>query len=164
MIIEKDKVVSIDYVLTNEGGAILDSTQDQGPMVYLQGAQNILPALEEALEGKAVKARVRKTIMPAEGYGEYNPELSQNYPLSQFPNPDKIKVGTQFQLDTPEGPMVASITKIEDEELTVDMNHPLAGQTLHFDIEVADIREATAHEIEKGHIHTEGCECGHSHD
>ena len=166
MIIEKDKAVSINYVLTNEAGEELDSTQYQGPMpmVYLHGARNILPVLEQALEGKSLKARVRTQIAPGDGYGEYKEELVQSVPLSGFPNADKIKVGTQFQLDTSQGPQMVTITKVEDGEFTLDMNHPLAGQTLHFDIEVVDIRDATAEEISAGHIHAESCGCGHSQD
>ncbi len=163
MIIEKDKAVSIHYVLINEDGEELDSTQYQEPMVYLHGANNILPKLESMLEGKTIKARVRAKILPEDGYGKYNDELVQSIPLSDFPNADMVKVGTQFELDTPQGPTVATITKVENGEFTVDMNHPLAGQILNFDIEVADIRDATAKEIEEGHIHIKGCGCGHSH-
>ncbi|MCP4749913.1 MAG: peptidylprolyl isomerase [Proteobacteria bacterium] len=163
MIIEKNRAVSINYVLTNDAGETLDSTQYQTPMVYLHGANNILPVLENALEGKTLKSRVRTKVTPGDGYGEYNEELVQSVPLSSFPNADKIKAGTQFQLDTSQGPKIATITKVENGEFTLDMNHPLAGQTLNFDIEVVDIREASAEEIEKGHVHTEGCGCGHSH-
>ncbi len=161
MIIEKDKAVSLDYTLTNSEGEILDSTQQQTPLVYLHGAGNILPRLEEALEGKKIKSRIKKTLVPEDGYGDYNPQLAQSYPLSKFPNADKLKVGTQFQVDTSGGPVLATITKIENEELTVDMNHPLAGQTLHFDIEVVDIREATEEELKHGHIHSGECGCSH---
>ncbi len=163
MIIENNKAVSINYVLTNDNGEVLDSTQHQSPMVYLHGAQNILPALEKALEGKTLKGRARTKISPEEGYGEYIEELVQTIPLDSFPNSDKIKVGTQFQLDTSKGPKLATITEVGENDFTLDMNHPLAGQTLHFDVEVVDIRDATAEEIESGHIHTEGCGCGHSH-
>ncbi|MBT6614663.1 MAG: peptidylprolyl isomerase [Deltaproteobacteria bacterium] len=163
MIIEKNRAISINYELTNDAGEVLDSTQYQDPMIYLHGANDILPALEKALEGKSLKARVRVKVSPEEGYGEYNEELVQSIPLSSFPNSDKIVVGTQFQLDTSQGPKIATITKIEGAEFTLDMNHPLAGQTLNFDIDVVAIRDATPEEIEKGHIHTEGCGCGHSH-
>jgi FKBP-type peptidyl-prolyl cis-trans isomerase SlyD len=163
MIIEKNRVVSIDYILTNDDGITLDSTQDQAPMAYLHGAKNILPGLEEALEGKTLKSRIRTKVSPKHGYGKYNEELVQSIPLSSFPNADQIKVGVQFELDTPQGPQIATITKVDNDEFTLDMNHPLAGETLHFDVEVVDIREATAEEIEKGHLHTEGCGCGHSH-
>ncbi len=163
MDIEKNRVVSINYVLTDDDGITLDSTQDQAPMAYLHGANNILPGLEEALEGKTVKSRIRTKVSPKDGYGKYNEELVQSIPLSSFPNADQIKVGVQFELDTPQGPQIATITKVENDEFTLDMNHPLAGITLHFDVEVVDVREATAEEIEKGHLHSEGCGCGHSH-
>ncbi len=163
MIVEKNKVVSINYELADDSGEVLESTQYQGPMVYLHGANNILPVLEEALEGKAVKAKVQTRVSPEQGYGVYQDELVQSIPLSTFPNSDQIKVGTQFQLDTSQGPKIATITKVEGDEFTLDMNHPLAGQTLQFAIEVADIRDATEEEIEKGHVHSDGCGCGHSH-
>jgi FKBP-type peptidyl-prolyl cis-trans isomerase SlyD len=164
MIVEKNKVVSIHYELANDSGELLESTQQQGPMAYVHGGGNILPVLEDALEGKSVRARVRTEVSPAQGYGEYQSELVQSIPLASFPNADQVKVGTQFQLDTSQGPRLATITTVDEDTFTLDMNHPLAGQTLQFDIEVADIRDATVEEIEKGHIHTEGCGCGHSHE
>ena len=163
MIIEKNSVVSIDYVLTGDNGETIDSTQHRGPMVYLHGADNILPALEAGLEGKTLKSRVRTKISPKDGYGEYRDEMAQSIPLADFPNADQVKVGTQFELDTPQGPQIATITKIENGEFTLDMNHPLAGETLYFDVKVVDIRAATDEEIAKGHIPTKGCGCGHSH-
>ncbi len=162
MIIEKGKAVSINYVLTDDKGEELDSTQYQDPMVYLHGADNILPKLEEVLEGKSIKSRAKTKLTPEDGYGVYRDELVQTVPLDGFPNADQVKVGTQFQLDTPEGPKIATITRVENGEFTIDMNHPLAGQTLHFEVEVVDIRDATAEELEAGHIHVE-CGCGHSH-
>ncbi len=159
MIVEKEKAVSINYVLTNDNNEILDSTQGQPPMVYLHGADNILPGLENALEGKSLKSRIQTIIPAEEGYGKNNPELVQTVPLSTFPNSEKIEAGTQFQLETSYGPRTATIAKIENDEVTIDMNHPLAGQNLHFDVEIADIRQATVDEIEKGHIHAEGCGC-----
>ena len=160
MIVEKEKAVSINYVLTNDSDEMLDSTQHQAPMVYLHGASNILPGLEDALEGKSIKSRVRKIIPAEEGYGKNNPELIQTVPLSTFPNSEKIEAGTQFELETSYGTRLATIAKIENGEVTIDMNHPLAGQNLHFDVEIVDIRDATAEEIDKGHIHVEGCGCG----
>ncbi len=161
MIIEKNKAVSIDYVLTNEDGEILDSTQQQSPMVYLHGANNILPGLEKELEGKGLKGRLRTKIAPADAYGEYDEHLVQIIPLADFPNADRVKAGVQFEVDTSQGVKIATITKVEESEFTLDLNHPLAGQVLHFDVEVVDIRDATEEEIENGHIHTDGCSCGH---
>lgn len=163
MTIEKHKVVSIDYILTNDEGDILDTTQDESPLEYLHGANNLLPALESALEGKGLKARVQTKVSPEEGYGVYDEELTQTVPLSSFPNPEQIKAGTQFQVETSQGIKIATISRVENGELTVDLNHPLAGQNLNFDIQVVGIRDATAEEIENGHIHTEGCSCGHDH-
>lgn len=163
MIIEKNKVVSIDYVLTNENGDVLDSTENQDPLVYLHGAGNLISGLEAELEGQAVKSRIRTNIAPKDAYGEYDEKLVQTVPLSSMPNSEHIKEGAQFQIDTSQGPKIASITKVENGEFTLDLNHPLAGIALNFDVQVVDIRDATEEEIEKGHIHTEGCGCGHDH-
>jgi len=164
MIIEKNKVVSINYILSNDTGDIIESTQHQGPMIYLHGANNILPILEEALEGKSVNSRTRTIVSPKKGYGKYIEEMVQTIPLSGFPNADMVKVGAEFELDTPDGPKIAIITKVDDDAFILDMNHPLAGQILRFNMEVAAIREATAEEIENGHIQTSGCGCGDSHE
>lgn len=164
MIIEKNKVVSINYILSDDNNDIVETTKQQGPMIYLHGANNILPVLENALEGKSPNSRVRTTVSPKEGYGEYIEEMVQSIPLSGFPNADKVKVGVQFELDTDDGTKIATITKVDEDAFTLDMNHPLAGQTLHFDIEVAAIREASAEEIQNGQIHTHGCGCGGSHE
>lgn len=164
MIVEKHKAVSINYVVYNDNDEMIDSTQNHGPLMYLHGASNILAVLEKALEGKTQNSRVRVSVPPTEGYGEYIEEMAQSIPLSEFPDADKIKVGVQFQLDTPQGPRIATITAVEDETFTLDMNHPMAGMTLHFDIEVADIRDATPQEIEQGQIYSAGCGCGQSHE
>jgi FKBP-type peptidyl-prolyl cis-trans isomerase SlyD len=163
MIVEKEKAVSINYILTNQNEEMLDSTQNQAPMIYLHGASNLLPGLENALEGKSIKSRVRTIIPAEEGYGKNNPDLVQTVPLSTFPNSDKIEEGCHFQLETSYGPRTATIAKVANGEVTIDMNHPFAGQTLHFDVEIVDIRDATPDEIEKGHIHIEGCSCEHDH-
>lgn len=161
MIVEKNKVVSIDYELTNQEGSILDTTQNQEPLIYLHGANNILAALEEELEGKGIKGRVRTKIAPEDGYGKYDEQMVQKVPLAEFPNADQVKEGVQFQIDTSQGVKIATITKVEADHFTLDLNHPLAGQVLCFDVEVVDIREATTEELEHGHVHTGGC--GHSH-
>ncbi len=163
MIVEKNKVVSIDYNLSSENGDIIDSTHGHGPLTYLHGARNILPKLEEALEGKSVKARVRTILTPEDAYGDYDDRLVQSIPLEGFPNADKVVLGTEFELETSQGPALARITRVENGEFTVDMNHPLAGETLHFDVQVMDIREATEEELEHGHVHNSGCGCGHDH-
>jgi FKBP-type peptidyl-prolyl cis-trans isomerase SlyD len=163
MKIKKNKVVSIDYELTSEDGNILDSTHNQEPLVYLHGANNILAALEKELEGKGIKGRLQTKIAPEDGYGIYDDQLVQKVPWADFPNADHIKEGAQFQVDTSEGAKIATITKVDDKYFILDLNHPLAGQVLCFDVNVVDIREATPEEIKNGHIHTEGCGCGHSH-
>jgi len=161
MKIEKDTVVSIHYTLTDNDGNQLDSSQGQDPLVYLQGHHNIIPGLEKELEGKAKGDKLIAKIAPAEAYGEVNAELVQEVPRGQFEDPANLQIGMQFQVGTDAGPMLLSITALTDETVTVDGNHPLAGVTLNFDVEVTEVRTATAEEIEHGHVHGPG---GHHHD
>ena len=161
MKIEKDMVVSIHYTLTDNDGNQLDSSQGQEPLVYLQGHQNIIPGLEDQLEGKTTGDKLTATIAPADAYGEVNAELVQEVPRNQFQDPDTLQVGMQFQVGTEAGPMLLAITALTDDTVTVDGNHPLAGVTLNFDVEVVEVRAASDEEIAHGHVHGPG---GHHHD
>lgn len=160
MQISANKVVSIDYTLTNSEGAVIDSSEGRGPLAYLQGHGNIIPGLENALEGKSVGDSLNVTIEPKDGYGERDDTLTQAVPRQMFENADEIQVGMQFQTMTEQGPHIVTVISVDDENVTVDANHPLAGETLNFDVSVVEIREATAEELEHGHVH--GPE-GHDH-
>ena len=149
-------VVSIHYTLTNALGETIDSSVGQDPLVYLQGAQNIIPGLENALTGKAVGDALQVTVEPAEGYGEIRDELIQEVDRSAFQGVDDIDVGMQFMAQTPWGEQPVTVVKVEGDQITLDGNHQLAGETLNFDVEVVEIREATAEEIEHGHVHGPG--------
>jgi FKBP-type peptidyl-prolyl cis-trans isomerase SlyD len=153
-------VVSIHYTLTNALGETIDSSVGQDPLVYLQGAQNIIPGLENALTGKAVGDALQVTVEPAEGYGEIRDELIQEVDRSAFQGVDDIDVGMQFMAQTPWGEQPVTVVKVEGDQITLDGNHQLAGETLNFDVEVVEVREATAEEIEHGHVHGPG---GHHH-
>jgi FKBP-type peptidyl-prolyl cis-trans isomerase SlyD len=156
MQISADKVVSIDYTLTNNEGAVIDSSEGRGPLAYLQGHSNIIPGLEKELEGKSAGDSLQVTVEPQEGYGERDDNLTQAVPRQMFENADEIQIGMQFQTMTEQGPHIVTVIGIDEENVTVDANHPLAGQTLNFDVSVVEVRDATTEELEHGHVHGEG--------
>lgn len=160
MQISENKVVSIHYTLKNDAGDVLDSSDGREPLAYLHGAGNIIPGLEKALEGRASGDKLNVTVQPGEGYGERNDSLIQDVPRSAFEGADEIQPGMQFHAQGPQGMFVVTVREVSDESVKVDGNHPLAGETLHFDVEVADVRDATAEEQEHGHVHGAG---GHDH-
>jgi len=160
MKISQNKVVSIDYRLRNDAGDVLDSSEGHGPLTYLHGASNIIPGLERELEGREAGDALQVTVEAADAYGERNPDLMQVVPSSMFEGVEKVEVGMQFQAQTPAGPQIVTIAKVEGDEVTVDGNHPLAGERLHFDVTVREVRDATPEELDHGHAH--GPE-GHTH-
>lgn len=160
MQIAQNSVVSIAYTLTNDEGQLIDTSEGGAPLVYLHGAQNIIPGLENALVGKQVGDKLKVSVEPTEGYGEYNPDAVQVVPKHMFSGIDTIEAGMQFHAQTDYGMQVVTVAAVEGDEVTVDGNHPLAGQTLHFDVEVVAVREASKEELEHGHVHGEG---GHHH-
>ena len=150
------KVVNIHYKLTLGGGdgSVVDSSDGRDPLPYLHGAGNIVAGLEAALAGKSEGAAFDVEVAPADGYGERHDEAVQNVPRDAFPPEAELQAGLQFQATGPDGqPLMGTITSIEGEVVTVDFNHPLAGETLHFSIEVVSIRDATEEEREHGHVH-----------
>ncbi len=156
MVIEKDRVVSIEYTLKNDEGEIIDSSEGE-PLVYLHGNANIIPGLEKHLDGKTNGDDVACSVPPADAYGEYDDNLVFQVPKDRFKDFPELEVGTQFRTD--EGPGILTVTAIEGDQVTVDANHPLAGDTLHFAVKVLDVREATAEELSHGHVHG-ACSCG----
>jgi FKBP-type peptidyl-prolyl cis-trans isomerase SlyD len=160
MQISADKVVSIDYTLTNSEGAVIDSSEGRGPLAYLQGHSNIIPGLESALEGKSAGDALQVTVEPKDGYGERDDNLTQAVPRQMFENAEEIQIGMQFQTMTEQGPHIVTVVGVDEENVTVDANHPLAGQTLNFDVKVVEVRDASAEEVEHGHVHDPE---GHEH-
>jgi len=160
MQISANKVVSIDYTLTDDNGAVIDSSEGRGPLAYLQGHGNIIPGLESALEGKTTGDALQVSVAPAEGYGERDDSLTQEVPRQMFENADEIQVGMQFQTGSEQGMHIVTVTAIDDENVTVDANHPLAGQTLNFDVKVVEVRDASEEELSHGHVHGPD---GHDH-
>ena len=157
MQIAANKAVSIDYTLTNADGEVLDSSDGGAPLVYLQGAGNIIPGLEKALEGKQAGDAVNVTVEPADAYGEFNAELIAVLGRNMFEGVDELEVGMQFHASGPDGSMqIVTIKALDGDEVTVDGNHPLAGEQLTFDVKVVEVRDATEDEMAHGHIHGEG--------
>lgn len=156
MQIANNKVVSIHYKLTNDDGDILDSSEGQEPLAYLHGLGNIIPGLENALSGRALGDKFSVTVAPADGYGERDNEMVQSVPKSAFQGVDQILPGMQFQAQSPEGMQLVTVIDVDGDEVILDGNHPMAGITLTFDVEVTEIRDATAEELEHGHVHGPG--------
>lgn len=160
MSIAQDQVVSIHYTLKNDAGDILDSSSDGEPLSYLHGHGNLIPGLERELAGKSAGDKLVVKILPAEGYGEYNKELVQRVPRRALKGVPNIKVGMRLQAQTEHGAREVTVTQLTGDLVTLDGNHPLAGQNLNFEVEVADVRTASAEELEHGHVHAPG---GHHH-
>src|SRR5829696_9289737 len=153
MAIEKDKVVSIDYTLMGENGQVLDSSQGREPLAYLHGAGNIIPGLENALEGKAEGDQLNVMIPPDQAYGPRDEKMVQPVPRASFQGVPDIQPGMQFQANTNAGPRLITVVGVEGDQVTIDANHPLAGATLNFDVKVVNIRDATQEELTHGHAH-----------
>jgi len=160
MTIAKDHVVEIDYTLTNEAGDVLDSSSGGQPLAYLHGYKNIVVGLENDLVGKAVGDNFKSVVKPEEGYGEVNDKLVTDVPKEELASIPDLKEGISIQAQSSQGTQIFKVVKIGDDKITLDGNHPLAGQTLYFDITVKSVRTATADEMSHGHAHGPG---GHNH-
>jgi FKBP-type peptidyl-prolyl cis-trans isomerase SlyD len=160
VIVEKDKVVSFDYMLKDSDGKELDSSEGGEPLTYLHGAGNIIPGLEAALSEKSAGDAVSAVIEPENAYGQRNEDQVAKVPRENLQGIEDLAVGMQLQAQTPAGPRIVRVADMDDENVTIDANHPLAGVTLHFDVTVTDVRDATTEEIEHGHAHGVG---GHQH-
>ena len=150
MEIAERKVVHIHYTLKNDAGELLDKSPADEPLGYLHGAGNIIPGLEAALSGMKAGEEVQVEVPPEAGYGQRDEGLVQDVPRGAFEGIDEIEPGMQFQAESEQGARIITVTGVDNDVITVDGNHPLAGETLHFDVEVMEVREATAKEIEDG--------------
>ncbi len=160
MQIANDKAVSIHYTLTNAVGETLDSSVGGDALVYLHGNGNIISGLEAALTGKKVGDKFNVTIAPKDAYGEHSDDMVQVVAREMFEGVDHLEVGMQFHADVSHGPGIVTVVAIDGDDVTIDGNHPLAGEALTFDVEVVSVRDASAEELDHGHIHGEG---GHHH-
>ena len=164
MNIAKDKVVTIDYTLKDKEGRVIDQSTEAAPLAYLQGNGNLLPKLEEALEGKLKGDSIQVVLPPEDGYGVHEPSKVIEVPKEMFKDAGEVKPGMRFQARGPHGVDLLTVVSVEESTVKVDGNHPLADVALHFDVTVRDVREATEEELAHGHVHgPEGHGHGHDH-
>lgn len=155
------QVIRFHYSVAEVGQPPMESSRDGGqPIAALIGAGNIIPGLEQALIGKNVGDRFDVTVPAAEAYGERNDALTQRVPKKYFPTNVALRPGLTVMLQTQHGPRPVTVLKIGMSVIDVDLNHPMAGKDLSFDIEIVEIRDASAEELAHGHVHGEG---GHHH-
>ena len=161
MQIANKHVVTLNYTLKDNDDNVIDKSDD-GSFCYLHGASNIIPGLENALSGKSSGDTFSVTIQPEDAYGIHDEAKSQDVPRSMFPPEQEIKAGMQFNAQGPDGQAVTvTVKSVDGETIVVDGNHPLAGVILNFEVIVMDIRDASAEELEHGHVHGPN---GHQHD
>jgi len=160
MQIEQNSVVTLHYTLKDNDGNVIDQSDD-GSFLYLHGAMNIIPGLENALAGKSAGDEISVKVSPEEGYGEKDPQRIQEVPKEMFENADQIQPGVQFHAQSPDGQaVVVTVVEVKDDAVVIDGNHALAGMDLNFEVKVVDVREASEEEIQHGHVHGPG---GHQH-
>lgn len=158
MKISKDAAVEIDFVVKGTDGQVYDDTSKHPTSPnFLQGHGQMLPGVEKALEGKAAGEKFTVELAPEDTFGARNEEMMQETTVDQFGPDADVKEGMRFQTQSPQGMVIVTVVKVEGPAVTLDMNHPLAGETLIFDIDVKDVRPATEDELSHGHIHGEGC-------
>ena len=150
--------VSIDYTLTLDSGEEIDSSKEYAPLGFVTGTGHIMPGLEKALMGMKAGDTSKVTVEPEDGYGSYSKELVHEIPRNEFPAKEKIEPGMTFETEGPQGRVIIRVTEVNgDESVTVDLNHPLAGKQLIFDVKIVDVREPSQEEIAQL---TAGCACG----
>jgi FKBP-type peptidyl-prolyl cis-trans isomerase SlyD len=157
--IEKDRVVQFHYTVSEQGQEPVETSKERDPLAILAGHGNIIPGLDKALEGHVAGDSFGVDVPAAEAYGERRDGLTQRVPKKHFKE-QKLEPGMQVILNTNFGPRAVTIQKVGMSVVDVDLNHPMAGKDLHFDIEIVDVREASKEEIEHGHVHGDG---GHAH-
>ncbi len=151
--IAQDKAVAIQYTVKDENGTQVDTSEGRGPLWYLHGHKNIIPGLENALDGLKEGEEFSAQVAPDEAYGEHREELIQRVPRTAFQGVDSVEVGMVFNAQTDGGPLQVEVTEVEEEVVVVDGNHPLAGKSLDFSGKVETVRDASAEELEHGHVH-----------
>jgi FKBP-type peptidyl-prolyl cis-trans isomerase SlyD len=153
MSIEANQVVSIHYTLKGDAGEVIDSSAAGEPLTYLHGHGNLIPGLERQLTGRSAGDKLQVKIPPADGYGEYDPQLVQRVPRRSLKGIANVRVGMRLQAQTDHGSRPVTVTHITGDMVTLNGNHPLAGKNLNFDVEVAAVRAATTEELSHGHVH-----------
>ena len=160
MSITQDQVVSIHYTLKDDEGTVIDHSAAGEPLAYLHGRGNLIPGLERELTGKNTGDRLQVRIAPADAYGEYDQALVQQVPRRALQGIANVRVGMRLQAQSSQGARAVTVTGVNGDLVTLDGNHPLAGKSLNFEVEVAGVRDATAEELAHGHVHGAG---GHHH-
>jgi len=165
MKVGKGSVVSVEYKLHLGDGVVIDASEPGEPLVYIHGESQIVPGLERELEGLEAGATRQVTVAPDDGYGLSDPGAIQRVPRNAFPDGFEARIGMELVAQGPQGEPLPFVVRgveksLEGEIVVVDFNHPLAGQTLHFDISISAVREASAEELDHGHVHGED---GHHH-
>jgi len=159
MQVTKDKVVSFDFEVTDHQGVVLDSSKRAGPIPYIHGNGYLIPGLEEAMEGRIAQDSFAVSVPPSKAYGERMDHLIQAIPRENFQGID-LEVGMQLEAQSPQGSTLITVKDFDENNVTIDRNHPLAGQTINFDITIVDVRDATPDELQHGHPMTGGaCSC-----
>ena len=148
------------YELKNDKGDVIDSSKGREPLAYIHGMGNIIPGLEKELTTKKVGDKIKAVVDPSEGYGVKDEQKVFKVSKNQFQGDEQIQVGMQIQAEANGRTEIGIVENIENEEVTLNFNHPLAGETLHFDVEVMEVRDATSEELSHGHVHGPG---GHHH-
>jgi len=161
MPLDANKVISFNYTLKDDQGAVIESTSNKQPLTFLSGQNQIIPKLEEALNGMLIGGKKNVKVDAVDAYGEYSADAIQSVKKEQFPAEAKLEVGMTYLANSPDGKQVPfTIKEVKETEVMVDFNHPLAGKNLEFDVELLDVRDATPEEISHGHVHGPG---GHHH-
>ena len=162
MKIAENKVVVMHYAVSDSEDTLIDSSYDHQPLAIIQGTGYMIPGLEEALNGHQAGDTFEVEVPAAKAYGERHDGFVQTVPKAMFEGIDELQVGTQLRATTEEGEQTVIVIDVQEDEITVDGNHPLAGIDLKFDVEILEVRDATEEELAHGHVHTEGG-CGHDH-
>ena len=157
------KVVSVSYTLTDDGGEVVDIAEEAEPMIYLHGAGQLIPGVESALDGRGIGDEIEVDLSPEEGYGEYEEELRMDFPRELFAELEEesgeLEIGQELEIELDGVELLVTVEEIGEEAITVDANHELAGLGLHFAGKVLAIRDATPEEIEHGHAHFDDASC-----
>ena len=161
MQVSEQKVVTMNYEVADDQGQLIDRSEEGGPLAYIHGNGQLIPGLESALEGRGKGDKVAVDVPPEQGYGERDEEGVQTVARNQFDDSVEIEVGMQFEAqDDDEGHQIVTVVAVDGENITLDTNHPLAGKNLCFEVEILDVRDASAEELSHGHVHGPG---GHDH-
>ena len=156
MAIKQDSVVTLHYTLRDDAGTVLDSSASGEPLSYLHGHGNLIPGLERELSGKTAGDKLTVKVPAADGYGEYDEQLVQKVPHKALRGVPNIKVGMRLSAETQHGRHAVTVTKVAPDGVTLDGNHPLAGKDLNFEVQITEVREATAEELSHAHVHGPG--------